>query len=143
MRPEFVVPGLDGSPQRVTHRGCRPLCTTPFAVCRSGRRIMDDKSSWCWMQATIPPPPTYKIGALPNELIQHIGLRFAAEEPVCKLRALIKNFLVHVSIDHSLGFFISMFTGVTVYVVDADTHDPGGFAAGDRNTVIIGSGFVL
>lgn len=32
---------------------------------------MDDESSWCWMQATIPPPLTYKISALPNELIQH------------------------------------------------------------------------
>ena len=104
---------------------------------------MDDESSWCWMQATIPPPLTYKISALPNELIQHINLRFAAEEPVCKLRAFIENFLVHVSIDHSLRFFISVLTGVTVYVVDADTHDPGSLAASDRNPIIMGGGFML
>ena len=90
-----------------------------------------------------PALPEYKTGVLPNELIQHIDLRFAAEEPVCKLRAFIENFLVHVSVDHSLGFFISVFSGVSVDIICTDAHDPGSLAAGDRNTIIIGSGFVL
>src|SRR5262245_30223666 len=30
--------------------------------------------AWCSLQASILPPPTYQIGALPNELRERIGL---------------------------------------------------------------------